>query len=237
MATDRASGLHLGPTAWLFMVKSMAEAGLGAGAGVAEGGGGGAGKGHVYNLWDCFQHIINSDYWLQISAGNQRVTGFYGAVERTSAVSGVTSPLVCSAVLSILPSFDAREQRKIGKCPQVREPSRVEISASARFKPRRKVLALMNVAVKPPFAQRRLPGGRGSLFYSVVNAAADAASCVDPVCGRPREGWVRRGHPHGLAAAPISTPAAAPPGLRLPSRGPRGLSRLLVPGLLSAMLF
>lgn len=119
MATDRASGLHLGPTAWLFMVKSMAEAGLGAGAGVAEGGGGGARKGHIYNLWDCFQHIINSDYWLQISAGNQRVTGFYGAVERTSAVSGVTSPLVCSAVLSILPSFDAREQRKIGKCPQV----------------------------------------------------------------------------------------------------------------------
>lgn len=67
-----------------------------------------------------------------------------------------------------------------------REPSRVEISASARFSPRRKVLALMNVAVKPPFAQRRLPGGRGSLFYSVVNAAADAASCVDPACGPTR---------------------------------------------------
>lgn len=118
-----------------------------------------------------------------------------------------------------------------------REPSRVEISASARFNPRRKVLALMNVAVKPPFAQRRLPGGRGSLFYSVVNAVADAASCVDPVCGHPREGWVSRGHPHGLAAARVSTPAAAPPGLRLPSRGPRGLSRLPVLGLLSAMLF
>lgn len=93
--------------------------GLGRGPGSQKVGSGGAGKGHVYNLWDCFQHIINSDYWLQISAGNQRVTGFYGAVERTSAVSGVTSPLVCSAVLSILPSFDAREQRKIGKCPQV----------------------------------------------------------------------------------------------------------------------
>lgn len=79
------------------MDKSEEEAGLGLGLG-----GGVEGEGSFYYLCDCFQNIINSDYWPQIFTRNQRVIGFYGAVKRVLACSGVVSLAVYS-VLSILP--------------------------------------------------------------------------------------------------------------------------------------
>ena len=77
------------------MDKSEEEAGLGLGLG-----GGVEGEASFYYLCNCFQNI-NSDYWPQIFTLTQRVIGFYGAVKRVLACSGVVS-LVYS-VLSILP--------------------------------------------------------------------------------------------------------------------------------------